>query len=310
MTDLTQIDRSSKPAISFEIFPPRSVDAERQLTDTLSALLPLDPAFISVTYGAGGSDRDRTIATVARVKRAWGKAPAAHLTCAGQSRDEVRDSLVRFGMQGVRRIVALRGDVANDDADDVAPGTARFETAVDLVKAVKAKSDFHVSVAAYPVPHPLSGGAEPCLDNLIAKFDAGADDAITQFFFDNHDFLRLRDALAARGIDRPLIPGILPVYDIKQVRRFARRCGQALPRWFVDAFDRIAHDPELTRLFALSFAVDQIDDLAAEGVEAAHIYTLNRSGLAANIAQLVGAAEPIDRLDALRETVTRRLRAV
>ncbi len=285
--------KAGRPAFSLEVFPPRSVDAERQLSETLASLMPLGPLFVSVTYGAGGADRERSTATIARIKRMAGVVPAAHLTCAGQSRQQVLRALQVFASQGVRHIVALRGDApANGDAvsggDESADVSAvqDFNSALDLVRVVKAAGTFEISVAAYPEPHPKSESAEACLDALVAKFDAGADRAITQFFFNSADFLRLRDALAARGIDKPLVPGILPIHDIGQVRRFARRCGARVPSWLSESFDRLKDDADMARLFALSFTVDQVDELAREGVDHVHLYTLNRHELVRPILEL------------------------
>ncbi|MEL6747115.1 MAG: methylenetetrahydrofolate reductase [Pseudomonadota bacterium] len=262
---------------SYEVFPPRSVDAERQLTGTVAALSAYGPTDISVTYGAGGADRDRSLATVARLKRLTGRTPTAHLTCAGQTKDDVEETLNGLVAQGVTRIVALRGD-APLEGTPVAPGVG-YADARALVAALAKRSNLEIVVAAYPEGHPKAASPAACLDALVAKFDAGADAAITQFCYDNAAFFRLRDALAARGIDKPLIPGILPLHDIEQVKRFARRCGARVPAWLLEAGRRVANDSELAHLFALSFLIDQVRDLAAGGVTDCHFYSLNRANL-------------------------------
>lgn len=275
--------------ISFEIFPARSEDAERQMIETLETLAPLGPKFISVTYGAGGSSKNRTVATIERVRRQHPTPLAGHLTCLGQTREAVDSVVDTYRRIGVKRIVALRGDPV--------PGTeevsAVYRNAVELVAGIRrneqAGDRMHISVAAYPDTHPSSTSKAADLDNLVAKFDAGADTAISQFFFMNAPFLRLRDKLAKRGIDKPLIAGILPVNNFAQTRRMARRCKTRIPQYISRGFNHVADDAEMSRLFAISLAVEQIDNLIAEGVRDFHFYTMNRSDLTHAICSLIGA---------------------
>ncbi len=275
--------------ISFEIFPARSEDAERQLTHTLDALAPLKPSFVSVTYGAGGSSRDRTITTLERVRRRHDAPLAGHLTAIGQTREETDAVVARYAKTGVRRIVALRGDLIPNSDDTIVGG---YENAAGLIRGIRANEPahdpFHISVAAYPDAHPASPSKAADVDNLLAKFDAGADAAISQFFFMNAPFLRLRDKLAKRRIDKPLVAGILPVTNFAQTQRMARRCKTRMPRYVSRGFKHVANDAEMTRLFAISLAVEQIDNLIAEGVRDFHFYTMNRSDMTLAIAQLIG----------------------
>ncbi|MEO0719552.1 MAG: methylenetetrahydrofolate reductase, partial [Pseudomonadota bacterium] len=207
-----------------------------------------------------------------RLRKSSGLRVAAHLTCTGQSRDEVLDTAQRYRAAGITDIVALRGDAENN-------ASGGYETAAELVAALRSNGDFRISVAAYPDPHPLSQSQTADLDNLVAKFDAGADDAITQFFFEPESFLRLRDQLAARGVDKPLIPGVLPIVDFAQTRRFALRCGAHVPEQLTQSFKRLRQYPSQAELFSIAYTLDLIDQLAQEGVDRFHIYSLNQSRL-------------------------------
>ncbi|MGI9405956.1 MAG: methylenetetrahydrofolate reductase [Hyphomicrobiaceae bacterium] len=275
--------------ISFEIFPARSEDAERQMTQTLERLAVFDPAFISVTYGAGGSSTDRTITTIERVRRQHATPIAGHLTTIGQTRAETGSVIARYRQMGVKHIVALRGDTGPGIKDNP-EGHADAAELVSAIRKQEGPSErSKISVAAYPDAHPASPSKAADVDNLVAKFDAGADQAISQFFFMNAPFLRLRDKLARRGVDKPLVAGILPVNSFAQTRRMARRCKTRIPRYISRGFKHVANDDELSRMFAISLAVEQIDNLIAEGVRDFHFYTLNRADLTHTICGLIGS---------------------
>ena len=276
----------SPPTVSFEFFPPKSEAAATQLWSTIGALEPLRPRFVSVTYGAGGSTRETTFLTVTRIARNVGLAAAAHLTCVGSGRAEVRALLQRYWEAGIRHIVALRGDPPADP--DYRPHPDGYEFAADLVAGIRAVADFEVSVAAFPEVHPAARDADSDLDNLKRKLDAGATRAITQFFFDAEVYLRFRDRAAAAGIRAPIVPGILPVTNFGQVIKFSRMCGTAIPPWLVDLFDGLDDDPETRKLVAAMVATEQCRHLAAEGVGSFHFYTLNRADLTLGICRRLG----------------------
>ncbi len=276
----------SPPTVSFEFFPPKSEAAAAQLWATIGALEPLRPRFVSVTYGAGGSTRETTFLTVTRIARNVGLTAAAHLTCVGSGRAEVRELLQRYWEAGIRHIVALRGDPPADP--DYRPHPDGYEFAADLVAGVRAVADFEVSVAAFPEVHPAARDADSDLDNLKRKLDAGATRAITQFFFDAEVYLRFRDRAAAAGIRAPIVPGILPVTNFAQVIKFSRMCGTAIPPWLVDLFDGLDDDPETRKLVAAMVATEQCRHLSAEGVDSFHFYTLNRADLTLGICRRLG----------------------
>ncbi len=274
-------------SVSFEFFPPKSADAEGALWDTVCRLAPLRPAFVSVTYGAGGTTRERTHATVTRISRETALTPAAHLTCVDATRGEVDDVARQYWDAGIRHLVALRGDPPEGDANyNPAPGGYAY--ASDLVAGLRKVADFEISVAAYPEVHPDAPNRAFDLDNLKRKIDAGASRAITQFFFDNGAFLRFRDAVAAAGIDAPLVPGIMPVTNYAGISRFAERCGAAIPVWLADAFEGLDDDADGRRRVAEEVACDQCLELAGEGVREFHFYTLNRAELTAAICRRLG----------------------
>ena len=277
---------SSPPAVSFEFFPPKSETAASQLWATIGALEPLRPRFVSVTYGAGGSTRETTFLTVTRIARNVGLAAAAHLTCVGSGRAEVRELLQRYWEAGIRHIVALRGDPPADP--DYRPHPDGYEFAADLVAGIRAVADFEISVAAFPEVHPAAHDAASDLDNLKRKLDAGATRAITQFFFDAEVYLRFRDRAAAAGIRAPIVPGILPVTNFGQVIKFSRMCGTAIPPWLVDLFEGLDDDPETRKLVAAMVATEQCRHLSAEGVDSFHFYTLNRADLTLGICRRLG----------------------
>lgn len=272
--------------VSFEFFPPKTEKMEAQLWDTFRTLEPLGPSFVSVTYGAGGSTRERTHATVARIAAESRVPPAAHLTCVEASRAEINEVAEAYWEAGVRHIVALRGDVPGGEPYRAHPDG--YANAIELVAGLKAIAPFDISVAAYPETHPDADCAESDLDNLKRKLDAGATRAITQFFFSPESFLRFRDAAAAAGIDAPIIPGILPVSNVSQTRRMADMCGTAIPAWMVSLFDGLDDHPAARQLVAATIAAEMCRRLYAGGVRDFHFYTLNRAELSYAICHLLG----------------------
>lgn len=277
--------------VSFEFFPPKSEQMEQSLWTCVQRLATLQPAFVSVTYGAGGSTRERTHATVVRIREQTAIEPAAHLTCVGASREEIDDVARHYWQAGIRHIVALRGDPP-EGSSRYSPHPGGYAYAADLVGGLKRIGDFKVSVAAYPETHPEAATARADLENLQRKVDAGASQAITQFFFDVDHFFRFRDRVHAAGIDVPLVPGILPVTNFAQVRRFAGLCGASVPRWMGELFDGLDGDAETRRLVAASLACDQCRALYAGGVRQFHFYTLNRADLAYAICHVLGVRPP------------------
>ena len=274
------------PAISFEFFPPGNADMEQKLWQTLARLAPLSPRFVSVTYGAGGSTRARTHETVTAIQQRLGLSPAGHLTCVGASRAEIDEVARRYWQAGVRHIVALRGDPPGGGSYTAHPDG--YSRAADLVTGLKKVADFEISVAAHPETHPDAASPEADLDNLKRKVDAGACRAITQYFFDVDVFLRFRDRAAARGISVPIVPGILPVTNFKQVKQFSARCGAGVPRWLAGFFEGLDDDPETRKLVAAHVAGQQCRMLQEEGVQEFHFYTLNRPELTRAICRLLG----------------------
>jgi methylenetetrahydrofolate reductase (NADPH) len=290
------------PRVSFEFFPPKTPEMEERLWAVVKRLEPLAPRFVSVTYGAGGSTRERTHATVRRIRQETALEPAAHLTCVAATREEI-DSVARdYWEAGIRHIVALRGDPPNGpigggptaDAGDYAPHPGGYAYAADLVAGLKRVADFEISVAAYPETHPAARSPGHDLDNLKAKLDAGASRAITQFFFDVDLYLRFRDRAAAAGIRIPIVPGILPVTNFAQLKRMSTGCGASIPDWMAGHFDGLDGDPDTRRLVAASLAAEQCRRLHANGVHEFHFYTLNRADLIVAICHLLGvrAARP------------------
>ena len=280
------------PAVSFEFFPPATVEMERKLWQTLEYLAPLAPRFVSVTYGAGGSTRERTHETVTAIQRRLGLRPAAHLTCVDAGRDEVDAVARRYWQAGVRHIVALRGDPSGGGSFQ--PHPQGYASAADLVAGLKRVADFEISVAAHPEIHPDARSADADIDNLKRKVDAGASRAITQYFFDVDIYLRFRDRAAARGITVPIVPGILPVTNFKQVKQFSARCGASVPRWLADFFEGLDEEPETRKLVAAHVAGQQCRMLQEEGVHEFHFYTLNRPELTRAICRLLGVRPAAD----------------
>lgn len=275
------------PRVSFEFFPPATEEMERRLWQTVTQLAPLTPDFVSVTYGAGGSTRERTHNTVTRIARETALKPAAHLTCVAASREEVDATAQAYWDAGIRHIVALRGDPPTE-AGNYQPHPTGYVYASDLVAGLKRIADFDVSVAAFPEGHPENGSIELDLDNLQRKIDAGASRAITQYFFDTELFLRYRDKAAARGITIPIVPGLLPVTNYLQVIRFSALCGASVPPWLTGLFAGLEHDLVTRQQVASAVAVEQCRQLRSEGVELFHFYTLNRAELTLAICHVLG----------------------
>lgn len=277
--------------VSFEFFPPRSEKMEAQLWSAIETLAPLGPRFVSVTYGAGGTTRERTHATVARIARETAIPAAAHLTCVDASRAEIDDIARAYWEAGVRHIVALRGDPPEPGADFV-PHAQGYANAAELVAGLKAIAPFEVSVAAYPECHPASADLAADLANLKAKVDAGADRAITQFFFSPETFFRFRDRAGDAGIGIDIVPGILPVTNVATTRKFAGLCGAAIPAWMDRLFEGLDDHPPARQLVAATIAAELCRRLYAGGVRHFHFYTLNRAELAFAICHLLGLRAP------------------
>ncbi len=273
--------------VSFEFFPPNNEKMESQLWAAVERLAPLGPRFVSVTYGAGGSTRARTHATVERIRRETDLEPAAHLTCVGASRAEVDEVARRYHAAGIHHIVALRGDPP-EGAQSYQPHPDGYPHAADLVAGLARIADFEISVAAYPEIHPEALNAASDLDNLKRKIDAGASRAITQFFFDSADYLRFMDKARAEGITVPIVPGILPVTNFRTVARFAASCGANIPAWLASQFEGLDDDPETRKLIAASVAAEQCRTLQAAGIDEFHFYTLNRADLTYAICHILG----------------------
>ena len=272
--------------VSFEFFPPKTEAMEQALWAAVARLAPLGPRFMSVTYGAGGSTRERTHATVARIARETDVAPAAHLTCVEATREEVDAVARHYWDAGVRHIVALRGDPPVGTAYAPHPGGYAF--AADLVRGLAAIAPFEISVAAYPEVHPAATSAAADLDNLKRKLDCGACRAITQYFFGVEPYLRFRDRARSAGITVPIVPGILPVTNFATVKRFSAACGASIPDGMAALFEGLDEDPETRKLVAATVAAEQVRGLQAEGVEEFHFYTLNRADLAYVICHILG----------------------
>ena len=274
--------------VSFEFFPPKSEEMEKTLWDAVGRLAPLAPAFVSVTYGAGGSTRERTHTTVKRILKETDLVPAAHLTCVAATRAEI-DAVVRnYVAAGVRHIVALRGDPLGGVGERYAPHPGGYINAADLVAGIRRISDAEISVSAYPEKHPDSPTVAADIDMLKAKVEAGAVRAITQFFFDNELYFRYLDRVRARGIDVPIVPGILPVQNFKQTKAFAERCGTSIPAWLGERFAGLDNDAATRKLIAAAVAAEQVLDLVDHGVTDFHFYTMNRADLVYAICHLLG----------------------
>jgi methylenetetrahydrofolate reductase (NADPH) len=275
------------PAVSFEFFPPRDDAGWTQLWATIEKLAPFRPSFVSVTYGAGGTTRERTDRIVRRIRTETPLEPAAHITCVGAECGEI-DALAKSWWEaGIRHLVALRGDPPVGGTK-FAPHPGGYAGGAALVSGLKKIADFDIAVAAYPEKHPDSPSVEADLDNLKRKVDAGGSTAITQFFFDADLFLRFRDRVRAAGIKAPLVPGILPITNFARAVDFAKRCGASVPAWLAELFHGLDDDPEQRNLVAAATACDLCEKLAGEGVERFHFYTLNRPQLTAAICRRLG----------------------
>jgi methylenetetrahydrofolate reductase (NADPH) len=274
--------------VSFEFFPPKTSEMEQTLWEAITRLAPLAPHFVSVTYGAGGSTRERTHSTVARIVEETDLKPAAHLTCVGASRRDIDGVIRDYREAGVRHVVALRGDPPGGAGAPYEPHPDGYQSTDALVGSLKALGDFQVSVAAYPEKHPQSPNLLHDVEILKRKVDAGADRAITQFFFDNNVYFRFLDVAAAAGINIPIVPGVVPVQNFKQTASFAKRAGASVPAWLADRFDGLDDDPVTRRLVAAAVCAEQVVDLIDRGVRDLHFYTMNRADLVFAICHLIG----------------------
>jgi methylenetetrahydrofolate reductase (NADPH) len=279
--------RRDAPIVSFEFFPPADAQMEATLWSSVQRLAALQPRFVSVTYGADGSTRERTHKVITRIQQETPLTGAPHLTCVGAPRGEILDIARQYWDQGIRHLVALRGDPPKGQAR-YEPHPEGFAYASDLVAGLKSVANFDVSVAAYPEVHPEAPSADFDLSNLKRKIDAGANRAITQFFYDTDRFLRFRDRCASAGIQAEIVPGILPITRFPQVLRFAAQCGATVPDWLRERFDGLDDDADTRRLIAASVAIEQVRALAANGVREFHFYTLNRAELTYAICHALG----------------------
>ena len=276
------------PRVSFEFFPPKTPEAEASLWKTVERLAPLNPEFVSITYGADGSTRERTHQVIESLLTKTNLKPVPHLTCVGAPQEEIDSIADEYWSMGVRQIVALRGDPEGGAEADYVPHPHGYAYASDLVQGLLEKHPFELFVAAYPETHPQAISADADLENLKRKVDAGGHRAITQFFFDNEIFLRFRDRVAAAQIDVQLIPGILPVTNFNTLVRFAKACGASIPQSLYTLFEGLDEDPTTRQLIAAHAAVSQAEDLGREGVEDFHFYTLNRADLSFAVCHTLG----------------------
>lgn len=282
-------DREPQPPVlvSFEFFPPKTAEMEATLWQSIQKLAPLKPRFVSVTYGADGSTRDRTHRIVSRIAAETGLTSAPHLTCVGASREEILSIARGYHDEGIRQIVALRGDPPAGSTR-YEPYPDGFPYAADLVRGLRDTGDFDISVAAYPEVHPEAPSPDFDLDNLKRKLDAGANRAITQFFYDTDNFLRFRDQCVARGITASIVPGILPIAKFRQMLNFANRAGAKVPAWLHQRFEGLDDDAETQRMLGASLAIEQVAQLRRHGVREFHFYTLNRAELTYAICYALG----------------------
>ena len=287
ITRLPQNDRAPI-RVSFEFFPPKTPEMEQSLWQAIERLAPLQPNFVSVTYGAGGTTRERTHTTVARLVRETTLKPAAHLTCVAASRDEVNEVIQQYSDAGVRHIVALRGDPPAGIGAKYEPHPQGYATSTDLIAGIRRIGDFEISVSAYPEKHPESVSFDADIDVLKAKIDAGATRAITQFFFDNQVYLRYVERVRSRGIHIPIVPGIVPVQNFRQTASFAAKTGASVPQWLAERFEGLDGDVDTRRLVAAAVAAEQVLELTERGVRDFHFYTMNKADLVFAICHLLG----------------------
>jgi len=281
-------EKSGLPIVSFEFFPPKTEAMEKTLWSSIERLAPILPSFVSVTYGAGGTTRERTHATVKRLLDETTMVPAAHLTCVGAPRADVDEIVTNYWEMGVRHIVALRGDPLSGMGSAYVPDEGAYINAADLVGGISRIADFDISVSAYPEKHPESATIDADIDMLAAKVDAGADRAITQFFFDNDVYFRYLDRIQARGLDIPIVPGILPIVHFGRMSAFAENCGTQVPTWLAERFEGLDDDPETRQLIAVAVAAEQVIDLLDRGVDTFHFYTMNKADMVYAICRLLG----------------------
>ncbi|HEU4476158.1 MAG TPA: methylenetetrahydrofolate reductase [NAD(P)H] [Methyloceanibacter sp.] len=274
--------------VSFEFFPPKTTAMEETLWNSIRRLEPLRPKYVSVTYGAGGSTRERTHATISRILRETTLKPAAHLTCVSATREELDEVIRDYWDLGVRHIVALRGDPPGGVGERYEPTPGGYVNAADLTKGIKAIAPFEVSVACYPEKHPESASVAGDIDMLKQKIDAGASTAITQFFFDNQVYFRYLDRVRAAGIDVPIVPGLIPIHNFKQVSGFAAKSGASVPDWLGHRFEGLDQDQETRHLVAAAVAAEQVLGLVDQGISEFHFYTLNRADLVYAICHFLG----------------------
>lgn len=274
--------------ISYEFFPPKTPEMEAQLWESIARLAPLKPKFVSVTYGAGGSTRERTHHIVARLAAETDILPAAHLTCVSAPRGEVDEIVRGYWNAGVRHIVALRGDPPTGVGTRFEPHPRGYRSSTELVRGIREIGDFEISVSTYPEGHPESRGIDDDLDALQSKIDAGATRAITQFFFENDVYFRFLDRARKRGMTIPIVPGIMPVQNFTQTANFARKAGASVPAWLAHRFEGLEGDPVTRRLIAAAVAAEQVLGLAEAGVTEFHFYTNNRADLVFAICHLLG----------------------
>ncbi len=274
--------------LSFEFFPPKTDVMEARFWESLRRLAPLGPRFVSVTYGAGGSTRERTLRMVRQIKGDIGVDAAAHLTCVGASKAEVDAVVEGYREAGVKRIVALRGDPPEGVGQPFVPHPEGYRNAADLVAGIRQMGDFDISVAAYPDRHPQSPSWDADIDNLKRKLDAGANRAITQMFFDNGNYLRFVERARKAGVTAPIVPGIQPIHSFAQIAGFATRCGAVMPDWIAERFSGLEDDPETHALVASAVAAEQVLELVDEGLTEFHFFTLNRSNLVLALARVLG----------------------
>lgn len=276
--------------LSFEFFPPKNEAGEARLRETVERLQPLEPNFVSVTCGAGGGERTGTAEAVAMMRNRYGLEAAAHLTCANTPRRDIDAAAAAYWKEGVRHIVALRGDPPKG-AERYVPHPEGYSFAVDLVKGLREIADFEISVACYPETHPEARSREADIENVKRKVDAGADRVITQYCFDTERMLRYRDQLRAAGVEVPFAAGVIPVHDFNQVRRFSEGCGAGVPEWLAELFAGLEDDAEQRRMVAATVAAEQCRRLVVEGVEHLHVYTLNRAELTVALCRLLGLGD-------------------
>lgn len=279
------------PNISFEFFPPKSLEGSFKLWETLGVLAPLDPGFVSVTYGAGGTTRQLTHEAVTAINTNFGVPVAAHLTCVDATKAETLEIADQYAQAGINQIVALRGDPPKG-ADGFTPHPEGFASSVELIDALAQTGKFDIRVGAYPDPHPEAASLQECVDYLKRKLDAGATSAITQFFFEAETFFRFRDACAASGITAPILPGILPIENWSRARRFAQSCGTIVPVWLDEAYASAQRDGR-EDLLSTAICTELCTDLIEGGVEHLHFYTLNRPELTRDVCAALGVAPKV-----------------